>query len=69
MKKPKSLCRSCQNCRDNDYCPIKDDYIDDGCVYSCEEYCPSREETENKGYSVIEFDNDGRVYYSYDQRL
>lgn len=69
-RRKQRLCSRCKWCYSDDYCPIKDTYVYDGKVYSCEEYYPKPdEEIENKGYSVIEYDSKGRVYYSDDQSL
>lgn len=67
MKTPKSLCRHCEY-RRGDYCPIKDDYIESANINSCLEFSPKSSndtnESYNIGYSVIEFDDEGREYYA-----
>lgn len=69
-KKKQCLCSRCRYCYSDAYCPIRDTYIDDKKVYSCEEYFPKPDdEIESNGYSVIEYDSKGRIYYSDDQSI
>lgn len=44
MKPRESKCENCYFCYNEDYCLIKDDYIDGRDTASCEEYVPSADE-------------------------
>lgn len=44
MKPRESKCENCRFCYNEDYCLIKDDYIDGCNTASCEEYVESADE-------------------------
>lgn len=35
---PKNICHCCANCYQEDYCLVKEDYIDGECTENCEEF-------------------------------
>ena len=69
-RKQASCCKKCKYCYADCYCPIKDDYVDTERIGSCAEFFPAAEsENENRGYSIVEFNESGHEVYSFDQRL
>ena len=69
-RKQASCCKKCKYCYADCYCPIKDDYVDTERIGSCAEFFPTDDYGEdNRGYSIVEFDEDGKEVYSLDQSL
>lgn len=71
MKNKKvSCCKKCKYCYADTYCAVRDDYIDDDKRTACEDYFPKENcELYQRGFSIVEFDEEGHLKYSPDQLL